>query len=531
MTVVIKDSTAGPLSIFDQGGILNFSSNGGYYQAGLQVAPDGSGVFLHQVNAKPSDDPFTNQRLINSTGLGTAHQVGPTLNQGKGYNWGSTLTYNPADNRYYVTANTGIWGFDPAGGVATRFDGGGVRVDGADGMFFSADGNTAYVASDDASPGAYFSVTRGGTPNPLIIKGNDWDSLVRAQDGTPLIVADTDNGLLQPLSDGSVKKVFDPKPYIRPNFWDGYGPRVAVDPVTGDLFETWYWTDRQAGILRIKSDFSSASTFALVDANPAGLAFGPSSSDPKKSESLYFSVNDAVTGIGTIYEVPMGPLPPGTKLPNTGTGTSSNGSSSNTSGNNSTQPQNQTPSNTGNQSGNTNSANPTLTPTPTPNPSIGNGNGSGNSNSPGDPLGGSGTAHVLMGGTGDDTLKSSVGNDTLTGGGGADRFVFDLKKPFKRTVGTDTITDFQRPDKIVLDETTFTALKAVALKGHHLASFASVKTIVQAKRSKELITYNRNTGALYYNQNGNKIGFGKGGQFAVLANGFSLNASDFVLQH
>lgn len=88
----------------------------------------------------------------------------------------------------------------------------------------------------------------------------------------------------------------------------------------------------------------------------------------------------------------------------------------------------------------------------------------------------------------------------------------------------DVITDFQRPDKIVLDRTTFTALRG------NRPSFQAVETIAQAKNSRALITYVRSTGALSYNQNGRTPGFGQGGQFADFKNGLNLGASDFIVQ-
>jgi hypothetical protein len=44
-----------------------------------------------------------------------------------------------------------------------------------------------------------------------------------------------------------------------------------------------------------------------------------------------------------------------------------------------------------------------------------------------------------------------------------------------------------------------------------------------------LIVYNPNTGNLFYNPNGNEIGFGNGGHFAIVNGNPTLTATDFRL--
>ena len=125
---------------------------------------------------------------------------------------------------------------------------------------------------------------------------------------------------------------------------------------------------------------------------------------------------------------------------------------------------------------------------------------------------------------GNDILIGGSGSDTLSGGAGKDIFGFDLGRSFQRSIGVDNILDFDRTDKIVLATTTFTSLKRGKVK------FASVQSVAEAQKSRALITYDRATGALYYNQNGAANGFGKGGQFADLANKFNLEPSNFTVQ-
>ena len=142
---------------------------------------------------------------------------------------------------------------------------------------------------------------------------------------------------------------------------------------------------------------------------------------------------------------------------------------------------------------------------------------------------------ILNGGTGndicngfdgDDLLNGGEGSDTLTGGLGSDRFIFDMGVQFnKQTIGIDSITDFTQGDTIALDRTTFTRIKGGKLKP---SDFAVVKNMSQAKQSDALFTYIRKSGALFYNENRDKSGFGQGSQFADLANGLNLNVKAFV---
>ncbi|XPM58949.2 MAG: hypothetical protein EDM05_015640 [Leptolyngbya sp. IPPAS B-1204] len=122
---------------------------------------------------------------------------------------------------------------------------------------------------------------------------------------------------------------------------------------------------------------------------------------------------------------------------------------------------------------------------------------------------------------GDDLLVGGAGFDTLTGGGGKDTFGFGIGQAFNRAlIGVDQVTDFGvREDKIQIDRTTFTKVKNL--------SFESVENLRQARRSDALIVYNERSGALIYNENGARNGFGNGGQFALLTDGLNLTARNF----
>jgi len=144
-------------------------------------------------------------------------------------------------------------------------------------------------------------------------------------------------------------------------------------------------------------------------------------------------------------------------------------------------------------------------------------------NSAANTLTGNGGNDAIAGNSGDDLLSGGVGADSLTGGGGGDRFLFSQTGRFNRNqIGIDSITDFtRRQDKIVLDRATFKGLKTIEL--------ATVKNVAQAQRSTAKLTYVRKTGALFFNANRSQNGFGKGGQFADLADGLKLKANDIIL--
>jgi Tol biopolymer transport system component len=151
-----------------------------------------------------------------------------------------------------------------------------------------------------------------------------------------------------------------------------------------------------------------------------------------------------------------------------------------------------------------------------------------------DRLVGSDGDDTLIASTGNDKLKGDVGNDVLSGGGGRDRFIFHSNKEFREAnLGIDTITDFHhgKTDLILLDKTVFASLESEQGRGFSvIAEFGTVSSDKAAATSDAYIVYNSSNGNLFYNANGNKAGFGGGGQFAILEGAPEVDANDFVIQ-
>lgn len=132
----------------------------------------------------------------------------------------------------------------------------------------------------------------------------------------------------------------------------------------------------------------------------------------------------------------------------------------------------------------------------------------------------------MNGGQGRDRFNGGSGDDTMTGGASIDRFIFATNQEFDADdIGVDEITDFVvSQDKILLSQTTFTAINSIATE------FATVTSNNAAATSDAVIVYNSNNGGLFYNTNGSDGGFGDGGRFATLSNGALLEVNDFILR-
>jgi serralysin len=144
--------------------------------------------------------------------------------------------------------------------------------------------------------------------------------------------------------------------------------------------------------------------------------------------------------------------------------------------------------------------------------------------------------NTLIGGLGNDQLQGLGGNDILwggnsndilTGGAGNDTYLFQDSSPFTPGIGRDAISEFVKgQDKIVLSKTTFTAITNSA--GQSLTDFAVVADNSLVDGSNARIVYSRNTGGLFYNQNGSALTGTF--EFARLGNpDITLSSSDFTV--
>lgn len=138
-----------------------------------------------------------------------------------------------------------------------------------------------------------------------------------------------------------------------------------------------------------------------------------------------------------------------------------------------------------------------------------------------DRLTGGATANVLQGLNGNDVLSGGAGNDALAGGAGNDVFVFN--SALNAATNRDTITDFLAiNDTIQLENAIFTKLTRTGA----LAD-ANFKLGAAAADANDHIVYNRTTGALYYDADGN--GAGVAVHFATLSTKPVVTAADFFV--
>ena len=133
--------------------------------------------------------------------------------------------------------------------------------------------------------------------------------------------------------------------------------------------------------------------------------------------------------------------------------------------------------------------------------------------------------NILNGGGGNDTIYGGLGNDTLTGGVGTDSFVFNTA--LDAATNLDTITDFTAiDDTIKLENAIFTKLATV---GTLSSNFFRASASGEALDSNDYILYNKTTGALFYDADGN--GAGAAIQFAQLGviTHPTITSADFVV--
>jgi hypothetical protein len=132
----------------------------------------------------------------------------------------------------------------------------------------------------------------------------------------------------------------------------------------------------------------------------------------------------------------------------------------------------------------------------------------------------------IVGSNKSEILSGLKGKDNLTGGGGADAFVFEIPGEFGAKK-KDIIVDF-KPAK---GDIILIAREILEEKPGKL-SFVSADNKSQLRRvskAGKMFVYHEKTGLLYYDANGKKPGWGEGGEFAKLLGAPEISRNDFVL--
>lgn len=132
---------------------------------------------------------------------------------------------------------------------------------------------------------------------------------------------------------------------------------------------------------------------------------------------------------------------------------------------------------------------------------------------------------VITGNLGNDNLDGGVGNDVLNGGAGLDTLTGGIGKDIFKLLDTskDTIKDFSVvDDTIQIENAIFTKLTTVGV----LNSFY-LKIGIVAADSNDYLIYNKATGALLYDTDGN--GVNTAVQIAVLGMNLAITNIDFVV--
>ena len=139
--------------------------------------------------------------------------------------------------------------------------------------------------------------------------------------------------------------------------------------------------------------------------------------------------------------------------------------------------------------------------------------------------------NTIIGNAGNNVLDGLGGTDILTGGLGADTFRFSTKPKFGAS-SADHITDFKvsEGDGLEISASLLGLTMGPTVRiGLSVTTVSNASALTTALSSVSTFVYDSSNGNLYWNQNGNKSGFGSGGIFAVLDNKSALTSSNISL--
>ncbi len=126
----------------------------------------------------------------------------------------------------------------------------------------------------------------------------------------------------------------------------------------------------------------------------------------------------------------------------------------------------------------------------------------------------------LSGGFGNDTLNGGFGKDTLTGGAGLNVFLFNSKLS---VTNIDKITDFVvTDDKVYLENAIFSKLTKTGIVN---AAYFKIGAI--ATDNNDYLTYDKTTGGLFYDNDGNGVHVAI--QIAVLSLNLAMTNNNFFV--
>jgi Ca2+-binding RTX toxin-like protein len=129
--------------------------------------------------------------------------------------------------------------------------------------------------------------------------------------------------------------------------------------------------------------------------------------------------------------------------------------------------------------------------------------------------------NVIVGNSGNNTINGWLKADTLTGGGGQDRFLFNSTLS---STNVDTITDFSVVnDSIRLENSVFIGLSPGTLPA------AAFRIGNQATTAAHRIIYVSGIGALFFDRDGNGATYNQV-RFATVTPGLALTNADFIVQ-